>query len=346
MSKKKFSLSDFKKSIKHSDVGYKKDKYVDLGEHLTEVLKVPGLPLGRITFDYGLSDTAKTSLLFHAAKQCQDQGILPVIILTGPEKKVDWNRARAMGLQYTGDLPEDQRDPDEFIIVNESLGYIENVFQFMNNDILNQVEQGKLPFDVMIFWDSAGNTLCKDAVKVDKKTGNVETKDMHMKAAKVLGENLLILSDRIGNTRKETRPYFVGATFITSMYKGAPAFPGAPSPWVIKGGTKVKFVSSLMIRHDQVSKLKATKGGQDLKFGMVTRLSVTKNHLNGQEYSGEFVVTADEFLPNDKEAIADYKTRKSDTWGDIDIFTTDGEVFEGSEESTIGITESKDELQE
>lgn len=339
---KKFSLSDFKKTIKSSDVGYKKPKYVDLGEALTEVIKLPGLPLGHISVSYGLSDTAKTSLLFHAAKSCQEQGILPVIILTGPEKKVDWSRARAMGLKYTGDLPASEQE-DDFIIVNESLDYIEDVFEFMFNDIINNVEQGKLPHDVMIFWDSAGNTLCKGAITVDKKTGNVETKDMHMKAAKVLGENLLILGDRITNTRKETRPHFVGSYFITSMYKGAPAFPGARAPWTIKGGNKVKFVSSLMIRHDHVSKLKATKDGADLKFGMVTKLSVTKNHLNGQEYSGQFVVTGDEILANDKNAIADYKTRKSDTWGDIDIVDNGGEVFEGAESREIGVTSITDE---
>ena len=339
---KKFSLGDFKKSIKTSDVAYKKAKYVDLGPALTEVIKLPGLPLGHTSVSYGLSDTGKTSLLFHAAKACQDQGILPVIILTGPEKKVDWNRARSRGLKYTGDLPADQQE-DDFIIVNESLDYIEEVFEFMFNDILNNVEQGKLPHDVMIFWDSAGNTLCKGAVTVDKKTGKIETKDMHMKAAKVLGENLLILGDKITNTRKETRPYFVGAHFITSMYKGPPAFPGAPAPWTIKGGTKVKFVSSLMIRHDHVSKLKATKDGLDLKFGMVVKLSVTKNHINGQEYSGEFVVTGDEILPNDKAEIESYKKRKSGTWGDVDIMNNHGEMFEGNDSMAIAITQVDDE---
>ena len=101
---KKFSMSAYKKTIKVTDAVYKKEKFVVLDEALQEVLKLPGLPLGRITYDYGLSDSGKTTLLFHAAAKCQEQGILPVILVSGAEKKVDWNRAREMGLQYTGDL--------------------------------------------------------------------------------------------------------------------------------------------------------------------------------------------------------------------------------------------------
>jgi RecA/RadA recombinase len=341
---KKFNLDNFKKTIKTADIAYKKAKYVELDPAIQEVIKLPGLPMGHITFSYGLSDTAKTSLLFEAAAKAQEQGILPVIILTGPEKKVDWARARKMGLNYTGDLPKDEQQNDEFIIVEESLDYIEDVFEFINNKIINEVEQGKLPFDVQIFWDSAGNTLCRDAVKVDKKTGMIETKDMHMKAAKVLGENLLILSDRVTNSRKETRPYFIGCHFITSMYKSPPAFPGAPSSWSIKGGTKVKFVSSLMIKHELVKKLKATKDGKELKFGMNVKLSVTKNHINGQEYSGEFIVTEDSVLPNEKDSVEEYKKRKSSEWGEFEVTTQNGEVFEGNTEKRISVTQDAPEL--
>lgn len=343
---KKFDLGAFKKTITTAEIAYKTPKYVVLDESLQELIKLPGLPLGHITFDYGLSDTGKSTLLLHSAVQCQKQGILPIIILTGPEKKVDWERARKMGLKYTGDLPKDEQNEDEFIIVVEDCEYIEDVFSFINNKIVGQVEQGKLPYDCMVFWDSAGNTLCRDSVTIDKKTGEIQTKDMHMKAAKIMGEQLLVLSDRITNTRKETRPYFVGCYFITSMYQGVPAFPGAPVPWKIKGGNKPKFVSSLMIRHDLGSKLKATKDGQELKFGMVVKLSITKNHINGKEYSGEFVITEDRVLPNEKGAIEDYKKHKSKEWGDFKVTDDSGRMFSGSEARKIVMTAETPELAE
>jgi len=343
ISKKKYSLSAFKKTIGVTEAVYKKEKFVVLDEALQEVLKLPGLPLGRITFDYGLSDSAKTTLLFHAAIQAQKQGILPVIILTGPEKKVDWNRARKMGLKYTGDLPLDQQDPDELIIVEEGLDYLEDVFAFMNNKIIKNVRNDNLPFDTMIFWDSAGNTLSKLAVEIDKD-GNRRVKDIHMKNAKILGEELISIAPLIESSRKETSPRYVGAFFITSMYQGMPAFPGSPAPWKIKGGNKPKFVSSLMIKHRHKKKLKATKNGAALNFGMVTEISVTKNHINGKEYTGEFVVTEDAILPNEKGAIDDYKAAHSDSWGGYQVMSIDGELFEGEEDRNIGVTQSKSEL--
>lgn len=343
MAKKKFSLDAFKESVGVTEAVYKKEKFVVLNEALQEVLKLPGLPLGRITFDYGLSDSAKTTLLFEAAIRAQEQGILPVIILTGPEKKVDWSRARKMGLQYTGDLPKEQQVKDEFIIVEEGLDYLEDVFAFINNKIIKNVNNGKLPFNTMIFWDSAGNTLSRLAVEIDKD-GNRKIKDIHMKNAKILGEELISLAPQIESSRKEVSPYYIGAFFITSMYQGMPAFPGSPAPWKIKGGNKPKFVSSLMIKHRHKKKLKATKNGAALNFGMVTEISVTKNHINGKEYTGEFVVTEDAILPNEKGAIDDYKALHSDSWGGYEVMSIDGEVFEGDDSRSIGVTTSKSEL--
>lgn len=341
--KSKFSLDAYKKSIKLTQAQYKKDKFVVLDEALQEVLKLPGLPLGHIVFDYGLSDSGKTTLLAHSVAQCQKQGVLPIIILTGPEKKVDWNRFRAMGVEYTGDLPEDQQVKDEFIIVNEECEFLEDVFNFMN-DIITQVESGELPYDVYFFHDSIGNTQSNQAVEIDKKTGKRIVKDIHMKNAKIIGEQLISIAPRIQNSRKDTRPHFVGAYFITSMYQGVPAFPGAPSPWKIKGGNKPKFVSSIMIKHTAGKKLTATKNGSDLNFGMITRISVTKNHINGEEYEGEFVIAKDAIMPNDKAAIDAYKKERSSEWGSFEIIDASGEIYEASGKK-IGIVTDREELE-
>lgn len=344
MSNKKFSLDKFKKSIKLTQPIYKKDKYVVLDEYLQEVMKLPGLPMGHICFDYGLSDSGKTTLLAHAVSKCQEQGVLPVIILTGPEKKVDWDRFRAMGVEYTGDLPENQQKGDEFIIVNEECETLEDAFNFMN-DMITAVERGDLPHDVYFFHDSLGNTLSEKAVDIDKKTGKRIIKDIHMKNAKIVGENLISIAPRINNSRKDNRPHFIGAYFITSMYQGAPAFPGAPQPWKIKGGNKPKFVSSLMIRHNAGKKLQATKDKQKLNFGMVTKISITKNHINGEEYSGEFVITKDAILPNEKSAIDAYKNDKKEEWGSFEIIDSSGEIHEGNDEFGAEITEDRTELE-
>lgn len=320
---KKYSLKDFKESISITPAEYKKDLYVQLDPCLQEVLKLPGLPLGHIVQAYGKSDTGKTSLMFHAAAQAQAQGILPVIIVS--EGKIDWNRARAMGLQYTADLPVDQRNTEEFIIVEENLKYLEEIFDFIDNKIINNVMNGKLPFDVMIFWDSMGNSISEKSIKVDAKTGNREIKNTHMQAAAIKSERLTVLMDRINDTRKINYPKAVGAFIINHVYTGQPAYTGAPAPEIVKGGNKVKFTASLMLKTQLVNKLEAVHEGSKLKFGMVSKLSVTKNHINGQEYSGEFVITADRFLPNDAKAIKSYKEDNKEKWGNMELFEVPGD---------------------
>ena len=298
---KKFSLQDFKETIKITPAEYKKREYVELDSCLQEVLKLPGIPLGEITQVYGKSDSSKTSLMFHAAAKAQKQGILPVIIIS--EGKVDWSRARAMGLEYTGDLPEEERNKEEFIIVEENLKYLEDIFDFIDNKIITNVMNGKLPFNVMIFYDSMGQSISEKSIKINEKTGEREVKNTHMQAAAVKSERLSILMDRCNDTRKMVYPKSVGAFIINHVYTGQPAYSGAPAPEIVKGGNKVKFTATLMIKTKAIKKLEAVVNGATLKFGMVASLSITKNHINGQEFQGEFVVTQDKFLPNDAKSI-------------------------------------------
>lgn len=322
---KKFSLKDFKETIEVTKAEYKKEQFVELDACLQDVLKLKGLPLGHIVQCYGRSDTSKTSLMFHAAAKAQEQGILPVIISS--EGKVDWSRARAMGLKYTGDLPKEQQQEEEFIIVEENLKYLEEIFDFIDNKIINNVMTGALPYDVMIFWDSMGNSISEKSIKINEKTGEREVKNTHMQAAAIKSERLTVLMDRVNDTRKVNYPKSVGAFIINHVYSGQPAYNGAPTPEIVKGGNKVKYTASLMLKTQAISKLEAIVNGTKLKFGMVVRLSVTKNHLNGQEFSGEFVVTEDKFLPNDARAIKDYKESNKERWQEAELF----EVEEGND---------------
>lgn len=301
---KKFNLKDFKDSIKVTPAEYKKDEFVVLDECLQEVLKLPGIPLGHITQVYGKSDTGKTTLMFHAAAQAQKQGILPVIVIT--EGKVDWDRAAAMGFDK------------ENAIVEENLKYLEQIFDFMDNKIINNVMDGTLPYNVMIFWDSMGNTLSEKSIKINKD-GSREIKNTHMQAAAIKSERLSVLMDRVNDTRKINYPKTVGAYIINSVYNGTPAYQGAAVPEIVKGGNKVKYTASLMIKCKLVSKLEAVKDGRKLKFGMISKIGVTKNHINGEEYTGEFVITPSKILPNDSKAIKNYKDEFKDTWGDAEI---------------------------
>jgi recombination protein RecA len=300
VAKKKFDLDAYKESIKIADTPLKQDVFVTLNECLHAVLGMPGIPLGHITQIYGLSDTGKTSMLFHTAAQAQKQGILPVMIIT--EGKVDWDRAALMGFEK------------DKAIVNENCEFLEDAFAFVDK-ITADVANGDLPFNVMIFWDSVGNTLSKDEVEV-QKDGTWEKKSTMMKASKVISENMRVISKKINDTRKTSYPNTVGLMVLNQAYTEPPKFPGAPSRLVPYGGNAIWYRSSLVLKTQRTKKLSATKNGVDMGFGIVSKITVDKNHLTNTAHSGEFVITADEIIPNEKTAIDYYKQIKKETWGE------------------------------
>lgn len=300
----KFNLDEYRKKIKVADTPLKKDKFVVLDECMHSVLGMPGIPLGHITQIFGKSDTGKTSLMFHTAAQAQKQKILPVLIIT--EGKVDWDRAKAMGFDR------------ETAIVEENLEFLEDVFDFIDK-ITSDVSMGNLPEDVMIFFDSIGNTLSRDEVEV-QKDGTWEKKSTMMKASKVISERMRVLSRKINNTRKISYPKSVGLLIINQAYTQPPMFPGAKPGTVPYGGNSIWYRSSLVIKTSKKSKLTALKNGNKYGFGIVARLTVDKNHITNVAHAGEFVITADTIIPNDPVALKNYKELHKDGWGEIQIF--------------------------
>jgi hypothetical protein len=72
--------------------------------------------------------------------------------------------------------------------------------------------------------------------------------------------------------------------------------------------------------------LKATKDGIDVTFGLVSKLAIEKNHINGISNEGVFVITPNSIIANEPGAINDYKAANKENWG---VFMTDdGEVLE------------------
>lgn len=307
---KKFNLEAYKKTIEIADTPLKKDQFVILDECLQSILGLPGIPLGHITQVYGPSDSGKTSLMFHTAAQAQRQNILPILIVT--ENKVDWGRAKDMGF-----------DSEGFCIRNEECEFLEDVFRFIDK-ICSDVASGELPYDVIIFFDSVGNTLSKDEVEV-QKDGTYEKKATMMKAAKVISENMRVLSKKVNDTRKISYPKSVGLFIVNQSYTQPPAFPGGKPSQVPYGGSAIWYRSSLVIRTKKAKKLTAKKDGMELGFGIVGKVGVDKNHISNTTNAGEFIITSDSIFPNEPKAIKDYKDSHKESWGNETI------IFESTE---------------
>jgi recombination protein RecA len=306
---KQFDLKKFKANMTVAEIPYKKDSYINFNPALQAVTGLPGLAQGHVTQIYGPSNGGKTSLALHLAAQAQKDGILPIFIIT--EDKLSLPRAEAMGVNM-----------ENAILVEAT--YVEDIFKHIGNFMAAQAD-GSLPMDLLFIVDSIGNTVSESSITVTKE-GVSEVGGAMMKVARVLRENMRVYSHKINNTRKENSPKFASLIFINHSYQKPPSFPGAPTTDVAYGGDGIYYSSSLVIKVKKSKQLKAIKDGMDITFGIVSKIAVEKNHLSGVSNQGDFVIVANDIIPNDPNAIKAYKAANSANWG---TFTTDdGEELE------------------
>jgi recombination protein RecA len=306
---KKFDLQKYKATIKATELPYKKQEFIKTNEALQEVMGLEGIPLGHILQVYGPPNGGKTSLALHVAGQAQKQGVLPIFVIT--EDKLSTERASAMGVNL-----------DQAIICHAT--YVEDIFKHIDTFMVDQ-SKGELPMDILFIVDSIGNTISETSVTINKD-GTTEVGGAMMKVSKILRENMRIMSHKINDTRRVNSPKTATLLFINHSYTKPPAFPGAMSTDECYGGSGISYAASIIIKVKKSKMLKATKNGKDVTFGILSKLSVEKNHINGVSNSGEFAIVPDDLIANESGAIKDYKDRASDSWGTFS--TDDGEELE------------------
>lgn len=315
MAKKEFDLDAFRATLEIPKREEKPEKFLILPPELQACIGgLPGFPMGDITEIWGDSDTGKSTILMKAAVACQEQDIVPVVIIK--EKKHREARFRLMGF-----------DVDK-AIVNLACGNLEEIFGFIGT-IIAAVNKGKLPKDVMIFVDSFGNANCKAALK-HNADGTTETKNVHMQNAKVFSEEMTTLADKINETRYESSPHYIGLVYVNHTYDKPVKVGGQTfTKEQPRGGKKRKYVASLEIKTKRVKSLKAIVNKVPLDFGFVSKVSVQKNHVNGVYTAGTLIITEDEIFANQAGAINDYKKRHKDKWGEAQVVA---EVADGTDE--------------
>ena len=131
----KFNLNAFKnKKGLDKNIKFKDQEWIPLSPAFREVTSIPGIPMGHIVLLRGHSDTGKTTAMLEAAVSAQNNGILPVFIIT--EMKWNWEHAKQMGLQVdevvdkeTGEIVNYE---GEFIYADrETIHSIEDVAKFI-----------------------------------------------------------------------------------------------------------------------------------------------------------------------------------------------------------------------
>ena len=316
--KQKFDLNSFKKKKGlEGNAKFKEQKWLPLSPAFSEVLSIPGVPLGHVILYRGHTDTGKTTALIETAVAAQKSGIMPVFIIT--EMKWNWNHPIQMGLEVNEIVDEktgEILDYDGFFIYvdRESINTIEDVAAFIL-DLLDEQKKGNLPYDLMFLWDSVGSVPSK--MSVESKNNNNE-----WNAGAMSTQFGNYVNQKITMSRKESSKYTNTLICVNKVWTAKPAVPMGQPKLMNKGGWTMWFDSTFVVTFGNVSnpgtsKLKAIKDKKQVEWGKRTNIQIDKNHINDVTTKGKIIMTAHGFIEDTPTAINNYKKEYSDNWSKI-----------------------------
>lgn len=280
-------------ALSDNDSDYVLSKDVSYWKPLTGV---KGIPFGRIVQIAGKPDSGKSTTAMLFMKAAQQQG--HIVILWDAEKKFSSKR-------YKNSIGG---DPDSLLVsrlktVNEGAQQVAIMVKELKQEYPN--------VKIFIVWDSVGATL--------NSAEDVEDEDVSKQpgvtAREVSGAikrfNKLIERYRNVETGEET----VAVLCVNQVYATIGAMAKGDKE---KGGQELEFLSSLILRLTRKKDLLRVKQGQKVKYGILTKAKVKKNHLfDGEECIAELdlVVSADGI-----KLAEEVKSQNSDIhgWDDVD----------------------------
>jgi len=316
--KANFDLGKFKsKKGLDKNIKFKDQEWIPLSPAFGEVTSVPGIPMGHIVLLRGHSDTGKTTAMIEAAVSAQNNGILPVFIIT--EMKWNWEHAIQMGLDIKVDRnPETNEvvgyEGDFLYIDRETINSIEDVAGFIL-DLLDEQKKGNLPFDLLFLWDSIGSVPCEMSLKSNKNNNEWNAGAMSTQ----FGNNV---NQRITLSRKESSPYTNTLVCVNKVWTLKPVSPMGQPKLMNKGGYAMWFDSTFVVTFGNImsagtSKIKAIKDGKQVEFAKRCNLQIDKNHINGVTTRGRIVMTPHGFITDNPNELKKYKNNHAEEWSKI-----------------------------
>ena len=301
---KKTDFSAIKKKFS-KEAEYKPDRFFDLGDAFLEATGIPGPAMGHINMLLGHSDTGKTTALVKTAVDAQKKGILPVFIIT--EQKWSWEHAELMGFNRE----------EDFFLFNSDFEYIEQITDYIN-ELMDAQEKGDIPYDMLFLWDSVGSVPCK--MTYDGKGGKQHN-------ASVLADKIgMGINQRISGSRRTDKQYTNSLVIVNQPWVELPDNPFGQPKIKAKGGEAIWLNSSLVFLFGNqkgagTTKISITKDKRKIRIATRTKISISKNHINGGGYEdGRILVTPQGFMhgkddAEEKRSIEDYKKEYSEYIG-------------------------------
>jgi len=329
--KSNFDLSKFKsKKGLDKNIKFKDQEWIPLSPAFSEVTSVPGIPMGHIVLLRGHSDTGKTTAMIEAAVSAQNNGVLPVFIIT--EMKWNWEHAIQMGLDINIERDSNGEITDysgNFIYVDrETINSIEDVAVFIL-DLMDEQKKGNLPYDLLFLWDSIGSVPCEMSLKSNKNNNEWNAGAMSTQ----FGNNV---NQKITLSRKESSPFTNTLVCVNKVWTLKPESPMGRPKLMNKGGYAMWFDSTFVVTFGNImsagtSKIKAIKDGKQVEFAKRTNLQIDKNHINGVTTRGKIVMTPHGFIEDDPKQLKTYKDAHAKDWAKV-LGGTDFQVVEEDQE--------------
>jgi hypothetical protein len=298
--KSQFNFDDLKKKYS-KEAEYKPDRFFDLGDAFLDATGIPGPAMGHINMLLGHSDTGKTTALVKTAVDAQKKGILPIFLIT--EQKWSWDHAELMGFDKSGPY-----------LFNSDFEYIEQITDYIN-EILDAQEKDETFPDILFLWDSVGSVPCK--MTYDGKGGKQHN-------ASVLADKIgMGINQRISGSRRTDKTRTNTLLIVNQPWVELPDNPFGQPKIKAKGGEAIWLNSSLVFLFGNqkgagTTKISITKDKRKVKIATRTKISISKNHINGLGYEdGRILVTSHGFMSGredgeEKKSIEEYKKENSD----------------------------------
>lgn len=250
---------------------YTKEDVISLPEEhpFVKLTGVPGLPYNKIVQFAGNPDTGKSTIAGEAMAAAQKAGAQ--VILCDSEDKFDASRFKS---QFGG-------NPADILMIktNEILKLGELARRY-----ITAVKEQDPEAKILLVWDSVGGSQSRSHAEreLDDERHAQPGQD-----AKENGSVMKVLVALINKYPDSIAVYLANQTYakIGFMQKGD----------ATAGGKKIEYHSSLIVTLKRIKTLTKVVKGVKVKYGIITRATVSKNHLSQGEnsiYQMDFTITA------------------------------------------------------
>lgn len=242
---------------------------LEAGSPLRELVGLPVIPFNKIIQVAGRADSGKSTIAGEVMAAAQKSGVQ--VILWDSEQKFDADRFE----KHFGGTPGDLL----LIKTNEILKGAELARKF-----ITAVRTQQADAKILFVWDSIGSSQSRSHAERELDS------EKHSAPGTDAKENSSVMKMLIALVNKY--PDSLAVFMINQTYAkiGFMAHGDA-----ISGGTKIEYHSSLIIMLKRIKVLTKQVKGVKTKTGIITRATVTKNHLSQTENSVhqlDFQVTA------------------------------------------------------